>query len=156
METTWIVIANASDAFFYSLDEEAFEKGKIKIKLISSYNHPQSRQKDSELITDRAGRFASDHARFIGPGSYKTPTEPKKHEADVFAKKIIGELEDARTANYFQKLILIVPPNFHGLLNKHSNKNIHNLIAMTIEKDYTKTPSKKLNAYLEQHLLNSE
>lgn len=155
METTWIVIANASDAFIYLLDQEAFSKGKIKIDLVATHNHPQSRQKDGDLISDRSGYFHNDSNK-IGPGSYNAPTDPKKHEADIFAKKIITELESARTLHHFDKLILIVPPQFYGLLNKHSNKNINSLIMLTIEKDYTKTPSKKLLEYLNHHLLKSE
>lgn len=155
MDNTWIVIASASEAFIYSLDQEAHSKGKIKIDLITNLSHPQSRKKDEELITDRSGHYFSNTGT-IGPGSYKTPTDPKKHEADLFAKEIAKELENARIANRFSHLVLIAAPHFYGLLKKHINKNVSNMISMNIEKDYTKAPNKQLLGHLEQHLLNSK
>ena len=41
---------------------------------------------------------------------------------------------------------------FKGMLNKHLNKKVSNLIWDEIDKDYTRLPLEKLGAALEQHL----
>lgn len=153
MATTWVIIASASEAFFYELNKKAFSKGKIQLNLVASYSHPESRKKDGELMSDRSGHYRND---VMGHGSFINPTEPKKYEAEFFAKEITDALDIARTTNDFDSLVLITPPHFLGLLNKHMNKNVQNLIHTKIEKDYTKTPNKALVEYLERHLLKSE
>lgn len=157
MDVTWIVVTNSSDAYFYQLDEKEREKGKVKLNLVASYHHPKSRQKGEELITDRAGHFISHNtAGTLGHGSYENPTDPKKHEAEVFARQIADELANAKNTHQFDELILITPPQFHGLLNKHFHKNVANSINIKIEKDYTKTASIELKEYLEPYLINSD
>lgn len=157
MTGTWILIANASEAHIYDLDHSQFLKGKIKLKLLDSLEHPQSRMKDSELVADRPGSYRAGHSG-KGPdshGSYLSQTEPKEHEAEVFALDVAHALEKARVANLFQKLILIAPAHFQGFLKKHMNKNVENLISERFEKDYTKIPMEKLNNYMHQHLIDA-
>lgn len=157
MDVTWIIITNSSDAYFYQLDEKEREKGKLKIDLVASYHHPKSRKKDGELITDRAGHFISHNtAGTLGHGSYENPTDPKKHEAEVFAKQIADELANAKNSHQFDELVLITHPQFHGLLNKHFHKNVSSAIHLKIEKDYTKTPNLELREHLKPYFIKSD
>ena len=152
MLKTWIMIANASEAYCYSIDNKQLVKGRIDLELLNSYTHPESRKKDGDLISDRSGHYQSGT---LGHGSYITPTDPKEHEAVSFAKEIADILESGRIANDYQSLILISPPHFHGLLNKHINKNVSSLIREKIEKDYTKVGKKQLTEHLKRYLIKS-
>jgi len=153
MLSTWILVANASQAFFYALDVKELHKGKIALELLNTLEHEESRKKDAELMSDRSGHFQSGN---LGHGSsYYNAVDPKEHEAEVFAKEVAQALESSRISKDYEQLILVIPPHFHGLLNKHLNKNVVGLIKEKIEKDYTKDHIKKLEAHLARHLISS-
>lgn len=151
MRNTWILIANASEASIYDLDHEQFVKGKIKLKLVDNHSHPDSRKKTNELVSDRLGRY---RARKATRGAFVPDTEPKEHEAEVFAIELASKLNHHRSVNQFQQLILIVPAHFLGVLNKHLDKHVSQMVSEIIEKDYTKIPSRQLLKYMQDHLLN--
>lgn len=151
MKRTWIVVANASMAYIYAPDLDAFAKHKIQLELIKELSHPESRQKDGDLISDRSGHFYSGST---GHGSYNNATNPKQHEAEVFAKQIAEELNAARNANLFDQLYLFTPAHFHGLLNKQCNKHLLTLIAEHYHKDYTKLPVLELQQHIHNHLFD--
>jgi len=51
---------------------------------------------------------------------------------------------DARSAGEFHELILVAPPHFNGLLNKHLNGKMGNLIQANVNKDYTRVDASQL------------
>jgi protein required for attachment to host cells len=152
-ENTWIIIANAAFAHIYLLNHKFFQQDIIKISLLHSYEHPDSRKKDSELVADKSGAYRSGEAGF---GDFTSPTDPKEHEAEVFAMQLAKELEAARTSNQYTDLILIASPHFTGLMKKHLNKNVLDLIKTYIEKDYTQIPINRLMKYLDDHLIEKD
>lgn len=146
--TVWIMIANASQAYCYSCEQKSLHNGKLKLDLLETYEHPESRKKGSDLISDRPGHFQSS----VSHASYAGTSDPKETEADHFAREIAEILEKAHNKNEFEQLILVVPPHFQGLLNKHLSKNIEPLISHTIQKDYTKLPILDLQHQLQAQL----
>lgn len=137
MSITWIMVANASHAKLFR--NEGPKKG---LKLVKELLHPESREKASELVTDRIGNFA-------GSGSYAQPTEPKEHEAERFASEIAHELESGRINNAYEKLILVTSSHFMGLLNGRLSQQVRKKISESISKDYTHLPVKELTGHLE-------
>ncbi|TAK78523.1 MAG: host attachment protein [Gammaproteobacteria bacterium] len=128
---TWLLIANASKAQLYSLHKARFfqEQHPQNLNSIAQYTHDKSRQKGTELATDKLGGF--------GTGTFVEATTPKFHEAEVFAIELIQHLNEGRAAGSFRDIVLIAPPTFMGLLHKHMPQETHKLISQTIEKDYT-------------------
>jgi hypothetical protein len=59
------------------------------------------------------------------------------------------ELEHGRTANSYQRLILVVSAPFIGLVNSSLGSHVRTLVSDTFEKDYTKTGEKNLTRHLE-------
>lgn len=146
---TWIMIANASQAHCYTCNEKGLHTNKFKLELLQSFEHPESRKKDGDLISDRAGHFQSTN---FGHASYISESDPKAIQAEIFAKELADELDAARINHHYQQLILVVPAQFLGLINKHLNKNIEPLISHTIQKDYTKLPILDLHHQLQAQL----
>ncbi|HRH82081.1 MAG TPA: host attachment protein [Thiobacillaceae bacterium] len=140
MSVTWIMVANASQAKLYS--NTGPKKG---LQLLKELEHPESREKAANLVSDRIGNFA-------GSGSYAQPTNPKEHEAERFALELTRELEDGRVNNAYEKLILVASSHFMGLLNQRMPGQLKNKVADTIEKDYTRLPIKELSGHLENHV----
>jgi protein required for attachment to host cells len=141
MSTTWILVANASSAKLFI--NHGPKKGLNKIK---EFDHAASRSKAADLVSDRPGH---NQGHGNGRGAYNPPTTPKQHEADQFALELARELDQGRTGNQYQRLILVAAPPFMGLLNKHLNGHIGHLVTDRLEKDYTKATDRELAGHLE-------
>ena len=140
MAITWILVANASLAKLYA--NLGPNKG---LTLVKELIHPESRQKNGELVSDRSGAMG---AAGSGGGSMQPQTLPKQHEAKVFAQEIAQALYQGRTSNAFKRAILVAPPAFMGLLNAVIDGPTAQLITDRFEKDYTKTPETELGERL--------
>lgn len=141
MSTTWILVANASTARLYSNDGP--NKG---LRLLKEMEHPESREKALDLVSDRSGHNQSHGG---GHGSFIQQTDPKQREADRFALELAKELEQGRAGNNFDRLILVVSSPFSGLLNSRLGNHVREQVTDTIEKDYTRATEKELAGYLE-------
>lgn len=136
----WIVIANASTARIF-----AKKKGNHKLSLIKELEHPESRKKVRELISDGVGRYK---ARDVASGTYSRRTNPKEVEADHFANELAKYLEHARSTNDFTKLLLVMPAPFQGKVKHHVSPQLLQKISRTIPKDYHAATAKQLEDLL--------
>ncbi len=144
MTQIWILVANASEARFYSSPKAKLLNGDAHLSEVTTCGHPESRMKGEELVSDRPGHN--------GHGTFVEPLEPKKIEADLFAKQLASTLETGRVANKFDEIILVAPGHFQNLLKQHSNQQLHNMINVAIDKDYTKVAAHELLPTLLTHL----
>ena len=139
MSTLWVLVANASQAHLYAT---ARLGGALEI--VKEFSHPQSREKGLNLVTDRPGQKQTQGAVH---GGAVEKTDPKEVEAEKFAKELAVELDEGRTSHQFAELVLIAPPHFHGLLNKHCNPQTLNMVSKKLQKDYTHMRAKELSDY---------
>ena len=144
MSTTWILVANASQAKLYT--NSGPKKG---LELLKELLHPESREKAANLVSDRPGHIQG-HGN--GHGSYVPATDPKENEADRFALELARELEDGRTSNAYDRLIIAASSPFLGMLNGRLSSQVKGKLAESIEKDYTRLPVKELSGHLESHI----
>ncbi len=140
MAITWVLVANASLAKLY--EHMGPNKG---LKLVKELIHPESRLKNSELVTDRAGSMATVGN---GQGAKQAQTLPKEHEAKVFAQELAQELYKGRTHNAYGRAIVFAPPSFMGILNGVLDSPTAQMITDRFEKDYTKSPEPQLRERL--------
>ncbi|MHB1174151.1 MAG: host attachment protein [Sulfuriferula sp.] len=141
MTTTWIVVANASLARLY------FNNGPKKgLQLFKELNHPESREKASDLVSDRPGHSPGSGN---GQGAFVPATDPKQHEAERFAQELSKELEHGRAANHYERLIMVASSPFIGVLNQRLSGHVRSLVSETIEKDYTRATPRELTGHLE-------
>jgi protein required for attachment to host cells len=146
-QVTWILVANASKARLFKS-----EKPYREMKLIKEFNHPESRAKAMNLVADGHGRYS--HSTGTAPsGLYEEPTSPKQLEAERFAHELARELNLARIRNKYSNLIFVISPQFHGLLKKHCDSHVLNLVISTLDKDYTKLSQHDLMKYLDGKIL---
>lgn len=141
MAITWILVANASLARLY--ENLGPNKG---LKLVKELIHPESRLKNSDLVTDRPGSMS---AAGSGRGIKQPQTLPKEHEAKVFAHEIAQQLYAGRTHNAYERAIIFAPPNFMGMLNAAIDTPTANLVSNRFEKDYTKSAETRIKAQLD-------
>lgn len=142
----YILVADASKARIYSAQKaRLFNANNGKdLKLISEHQHDASRKKDIDLVSDRQGQF--------GSGTFVEATDPKRHEEDRFAQELTKIISQAHNKKNFHELILIAPPVFMGMINKHLGREVDKLVNIRIEKDYTSDSEKELVTHLQGYL----
>jgi protein required for attachment to host cells len=140
MSTTWILVSNASSGRIFK--NTGPNKG---LEMVREFDHPQSREKNANLVTDRPGH---NQGHGNGHGSYVPATTPKEHEADVFALELARELDSGRVENQYSRLVLVAPPAFLGQLNQRLNEPVKALVSDKFEKDYTRATNRELAQHL--------
>jgi len=144
MAITWILVANASLARLY-----ANLGPKQGLKLIKELVHPESRMKNSELSSDRAGQIQSNGS---GHGAREQQTPPKLNAAKNFAQSLAKELYLGRSRNEYARAILVAPPAFMGMLNANLDGPTAQMVTDRLEKDYTKSSEPDLCGHLEEYV----
>lgn len=143
-QITWILTANASGAKLYETD--APRVGSKDLKLIDEFSHEESRDKVSDIMADKSGHYQSDFGS--GQGAYASRSDPKEVEAERFAQVLATKLNKGRMDHLYQKLVVIAPAKFQGLLNEKCPRDVLNLVHHNVQKDYTKITEKELLAHL--------
>ncbi|MEW5787473.1 MAG: host attachment protein [Pseudomonadota bacterium] len=139
MSVTWIMVANASQARLFA--NEGPNRG---LQLVKEMLHPESREKTSNLVSDRSGAYGGP-----GHGAVGQPADPKHHEAERFAQEVSRELEAGRVKNSYDRLILVASAPFMGLVNNHLPGQVRSKLSESIDKDYTRLPVKELAGHLQ-------
>lgn len=128
-DTTWVVVANSSHAKIYQITKFP------KIEHLQTFEHPESRLHDQDLVTSRPGRNfdrggTSRHA-------YQTSLRPKLEEAAKFATSIAHLLHKAVQSGECTRIYLFASPSFLGMINEHLNKETEQKIIAKSPKDLT-------------------
>ncbi len=145
MQTTWVIAADASRARIFEVlgQHQA-------VREIETFVHRESREMDRELRSDAPGRFGS------GPqmtGHAQTARfDPSDYEAVVFSREIGDYVEAARTQNRFDRLCLIAPPKFLGLLRQNLGKDAQRLVERELPKDISWFDSIDAERYVREAL----
>ena len=129
MPTTWIMAADSSRARIFEIADP-----ERRLREIGEFNHPEGRANNRELISDADGRFSAKH---VGPGgdSSGQRVTPVEHETELFSKTLARYLDKARNEHRYEKLYLIAPPEFLGLMRENLSKEVRKLTAEEINKD---------------------
>ena len=144
MSSTWIVVADACRARFFSADKPAgplFE--------METLSNPQARLHEGDLVSDRGGR---DNNRSGSSHGFGTPNTAKDETANRFAGEVCAHLENGRRTQAFGKLYVLGAPTFLGLMRKHQSNSLRNLISDEIAKDLTTQSPERIRAQLPEFL----
>ncbi|MDF2691540.1 MAG: uncharacterized protein K0S29_1395 [Gammaproteobacteria bacterium] len=132
MSHNWLIVANSSHARIFRVTSIV---GKPReLKLLHELQHPQSRMKRQELLSDKPGVY---RANSLAGSGHPQDVDPKQVEMERFAKELAELIDQARTLNRFEQLIIVAPPQFYGVLEHHLSGSIKHLIKKAIQKDYT-------------------
>lgn len=144
-----IVVADQSEADIYELEQRD-----IPPQLVQRLEDPDARLHDRDLKSDRPGRVF-DHAAAAGGrrgavGHHATGGErsPRKVEARRFARRIAEALDEARSENRYDRLVVIAPPAFLGLLREEMPAAVQAMLSAEVGKDLVHEPPEVLNGYL--------
>jgi len=139
-DKTWIVVANSSRA-------RLFERGAAggELALVREFEHPESRAKGGDLISDRPGHTATDQGRRT---ALDPDTEPKRVAQEQFARELGRALEQGRVQNRYGGLVLVASAPFLGILRGQLPDGVKTQVRDAIDKDYTALAERELAAHL--------
>jgi protein required for attachment to host cells len=145
-----IVVAGAAEARFYDTDSP-----KGPLHLAARLTDPNAHLHDRDRVTDRPGR-KFDHAplgaRRGATARHSTGGEesPRKHEAEVFARRVAEELERGNSHNGFERVVVIAGPSFLGLLRNALSSSLRSKIVAEIPKDVVHQAESAVQEHLPQ------
>ncbi|WP_022947570.1 host attachment protein [Methylohalobius crimeensis] len=128
MKKTWVVAAESSRARVFLAES--------RVKPMREWEgmaNPKARSRVLDINADNAGHV---HDR-MGQARHlmESEVDPKKHEAEVFAKEIAEYLEKMRATGRFEELVLVAAPEFLGMLRKHMTPASLKLVARAVSKN---------------------
>jgi protein required for attachment to host cells len=111
---------------------------------------------DRELRTDAHARFnghggagKAGGGRTGGPANDREETSQAEIEAENFSREIGRFLDKARTDHRYDRLFLIAPPRFLGMMRKQLGKEVEKLVHEEIDKDLSWFDVREIERYLE-------
>lgn len=123
--TTWVVVADSTRARIFESRNRGRELVEMEVLL-----HPESRQKISELVSDKEGAQA-DRGGFAQRAS-EPRTSPDTVESIKFARELAQYLNKHRNSNDYNKLVLTAPPEFLGQLRATCDPQVQKLVSQTV------------------------
>lgn len=140
--STWLLVANASEARLYTTNENPRLGNWQSTK---EFTHPESRQKGADLISDRHGHYQHSTRR---EGAFEE-SDLRQVEAERFARELGQDLKAGLNSPACDQLIVIAPAQFYGRLKSYLN---HEGKLKSIKKDYTKFTEKVLAELVKKRL----
>ncbi|MBS4052895.1 MAG: host attachment protein [Methylomonas sp.] len=141
MSLTWVLVADSSKARFFSLASRT-----EPMQEMEGMVHSEGRMRDQDETSDRQGGLAGGHGE--GGHAFEAPTEPKQHEAEVFAKQIADKLEHGRVDHAYNKLVLVAPPAFLGTLRHTLNEHIQELVSHSLDKNLVEESEAEIRGHI--------
>ncbi|MFZ5486250.1 host attachment protein [Extensimonas perlucida] len=148
MKADRILIANATYARYLERETSG------TLRVLETFEHPESRSKVSEIVSDKMGREASD--RGYGGTAYQPPTDPKRKEHLHFAHELADYLEQEAGAGRFQELAIFASNPFLGELKAALGDAARRRLSSTHDLDLTSYGLAELEQRVKQALSSPE
>jgi protein required for attachment to host cells len=143
MPTTWVVAADSSRARIFELMDPDWH-----IQEIEDMVNPQGRARNRELQSDSYGRYYGKGERDQGH-AVLPHVEAGEHQTELFSKAIGEYLDKARTEHRYDKLHLIAPPKFLGLIRQNLSQEAQKLVEVDVAKDVSRFQPRDIQEYLD-------
>jgi len=141
MPCIWVLVAESSRAKLYSAENRP-----ASLVEIGDFVHPESRLHDGDLVADQSGSDGGS----VGQGRHvlDNKTNPRDTEKTEFAKTLVHRLEAARNETAFNRLVLIAPPSFLGLLRDNLSDEVMELVTEQIDKNLVQQSANVIRDHL--------
>lgn len=146
MQTTWVIAADSSRARIFEMSDED-----LRFEEIEDLVNPEGRQDEREVRVDAKGRFFGKNAQMQGHTA-EPHVEAVQHEVVLFSKRLGHYLEQARQEHRFDKLCLIAPPKFLGLIRANMGEEARKAVEEEIPKEIAWFNDTDIEAYVRKRL----
>lgn len=130
MAKTWILVAHDAGARLF--ENEGPGKG---IELIEELDHPEGRERDRDFDSDRPGRSFRKNSADPRRAAMSRSETPHERAVSDFARTLAQKLQHGRTSNRYDRLVLVAPPRFLGLLRSSLDGPTARLVVGSLDKD---------------------
>jgi len=134
MAKTWILVAHEAGARIF--ENSGPGKG---LDLLEAIEHPEGRARDRDLKSDRPGRSFRKDSGDPRRASMSGSEGPHDRSVSDFARALAVKLRHARTENRYERLVLVAPPRFLGLLRSSLDGPTAQLVVGSVPKDLAST-----------------
>ncbi len=145
MSRIWVLAADSAQAVVYTSTG-----GRAGLSEHRRFDHQDSRKHDRELTTDLPGRAFDSAGQ--GRHAMEQPTDPKKHEAESFARELGEYLHKACANGDCDKLYVVAPPAFLGLLREQYSKPVQQALNSEIGRHLASLKPDELRSHLPEYL----
>lgn len=138
---TWVLVADAARATV--LENKGRGTG---LHAVDGLSFTHDSDASHELGRDRPSRTHQS----VGPGrsSVEPKSDPHTEQKRDFARILADALASGHARHAFDKLVVVAPPAFLGMLRDALPKPVADLVTAEIAKDLTKTPVIELAEHL--------
>jgi protein required for attachment to host cells len=141
MSKFWVLVADESAARLFASDKIRVELNEFEI-----LTNPEARLHERDLGTERQGRG------FESANPSRHAMEPsssiREERARKFVREIARKLEQGANQRDYERLIIVAPPDFLGLLRQQINAGVQERLAQSIGKNLVKATPKSILGYL--------
>lgn len=141
MSKIWVLVAESSRAKIFEQDSPRGELRELK-----GFDHSASRLNDIDLVSSAPGRTYDSKGH--GRHAMEPDTDPKVNEAHIFAKMLADFLNQNQEKKFFNKLVVIAPPEFLGILRETFSDQVNKLIAASINKNLVNETAQSIQGHL--------
>lgn len=128
MANMCILVAESARARLFASDGR-----RSSLSEVEDLTHSESRLQASELTSDLPGRVFDSAGQ--GRHAMEEAVDPKRREAEAFAKLLADRLESSRRAGEFERLVLVAAPRFLGMLRGNLSDPTRDCIAREVSKN---------------------
>lgn len=125
----WFVVADEGRALLL----EQAEPG-AALEKVAELEDELAHARGQDLRNDAKGRFYGKGERFMAHTT-EPHTDPKRKEAQKFARQVADYLEQAQNQRRFDRLFLVAAPTFLGLLRAELAPNVRKAVAGELDHD---------------------
>lgn len=144
MNIVWILVCDSARGRLFETRGDG-----ASWDLLEVLAHSESRSKASELSSDHAGQSSSQgpsvHHNALAPSS-----SPKDVEKGHFGHALVTMLDRAMRAKTFDRLVLVAPPHFLGMLKNELTPELRKHLVATVDKDLTHVDAPALTERLRE------
>lgn len=143
MAKTWIMVAHDAGARVFENDGPG--KG---LQLIEEIDHPEGRERDQDINADRPGRSFRKNSADPRRAAMSRSEGPRERVVSDFARAMAEKLKQGRVENQYERLVLVAPPRFLGLLRSSLDGPTAQLLVGSLNKDLASTKQAELIEHL--------
>jgi len=143
MAKTWILVGHEAGARVFA------NRGPGKgLGLVETIEHPEGRLRDRDIDSDRPGRSFRQDSGDPRRSAMSRGEGPHDRVIADFARALADKLQHGRVENQYERLVLVAPPRFLGLLRASLDGPTAQLVVGSIDKDLATRKESELIKHL--------
>jgi protein required for attachment to host cells len=141
--TTWILVSDASQAklFTTELPEQPWS-------IVAEFTHPAAHKTSKDLSPTEPGKSQQSGSAKSRHTALEPSITPKEAETLHFIQELRDYLESATAARKYDRLLLVAPPRFLGLLHEKLDKQTAHRLVGTVDKDLVMLENREIRERL--------